>query len=776
MIPKINHNIINQLISKRLIPYLCLSVFVGTLCFYSCKSPETQTKRLFMQSKRANLEIPASSLDSTGQSVLVEQVSYQHQDNQYRIVEEQDSINRVSASINEVQQLNQVTVTAQLKQKFAPERDGKVDVDFIVRVPKELLSDNWQVHLSPRLLANDSVVQLKSLVIKGKDFVSKLQNDSLAFEAYQNSIIDASAYDSLFLDRAAIAKGLNKRQRHYWNLYQKEYQQVHNYFEWKHKMQQRYNLFNAKMQGNRLGLYHKYMLDKEEKSIRLQAIGADTVGLGEQYTKKYQKRTKLLPAYHMERELSLSKVPGKYKHFFLNEPSIDNLDNNSTTEHDSIQIAKHSYFYDKIAENEQKDKDRERVKKRLIPLSEIDNVRLDSIVDNTSDFVYYYRQQYPVEAGLSRLRIAMTGKITATDLSVYNLPKADTLNYIISSLVQLVDTSLIIKKTKLYRNMYDQMTIHPQFEANKSIFKVGYMDNQQQVDTLMNRYMHLTEGMGLRMDSLIITSRSSLDGSYESNYELSRKRALAIQNYLEANYSQIPNGVIRTIAKGEDWQGFANLLKTRDDIANKDSILSMITHAVYPDQTEKDIKSRYKSDYNIIQKHIYPQLRAMDISFHVSRAEMTSNEAIQEEEKEGYAEGLDLLQNRQYWEAIEILKDYPDYNTALCLACMGYNGKAYDILTDLPQTANNEYLLAIVSSRMDKKDQAVNHLLKSIELNPDKSARIELDSEIINLVNEYNLRGKIRQLESSFDYTQVYSDEEESTSDESTSDESSSDE
>ena len=86
---------------------------------------------------------------------------------------------------------------------------------------------------------------------------------------------------------------------------------------------------------------------------------------------------------------------------------------------------------------------------------------------------------------------------------------------------------------------------------------------------------------------------------------------------------------------------------------------------------------------------------------------------------------------------------------------MGYNGKAYDILVGLPETANNSYLLSIVAVRMDRKDQAVECLLRAIELDPSKIYRIGLDPEVTGLVEKYKLKSRIEQLADSLEYISV---------------------
>lgn len=737
--------IFNKYSALRIVSYTCLGLLF-TFCGHSCKSEDLMTKPLFMQSKGVYLEIPESMTDEKGNALLSEYVDYRNEDNISVTINKQDSANRAKTSINDVQRLNEVTVTAKLKQKFAPERDGKVNVDFIVKVPKELLSTDWRLTLSPKLLHNDSIVLLQDLVIKGSNFYNKQKADLESFAEYESSIIPESAYDSLFLDHKSVSRDLRKRQEFYWNQYSEQYNEVKNYYDWKYKVSDRYAGVNSKYEGKRLGIYHDYMRKADNESMRLLAADVDTTGINNKYMKRYNKRIRLLSPFYRKKDLTIKKVPKKYKDFFLNEPSFNDLMGRSTTDKDSIGIAKHLYYFDLIAENEFKEERRDEIRKRMMPFPlENSGMLLDTIVDGGSDFVYYYKKEYPVTSGLDRLRITMNGKVIATDKSTYNLSQSDTLNYLISSLVQLVDTSLIVKKTKLYRNMYDILSIYPEFEFNRNQFSLNYKNNREQVDTLMKFYRKMTRDMGLNMDSMVINSRVSLDGNYDQNYKLSEKRAEAFKSYLETYYKDdVSDNIIRIKPRGEDWQGLVDEIKKRDDIVNTDSILAQIERTVNPDETEREIQKLYRNDYKIIKNEIYPKLRRMDISFHVSRPDMAVSDTIIRETQDGYEEGLRLLQNREYWQALEILKNYPDYNAALCLACMGYNGKAYDLLIRLTPNSNTEYLLSIVTQRLNKEEEAIAHLLKAVELDSRKAFRWMLDSEVSALVSKYNLQGQIQ--------------------------------
>lgn len=102
-----------------------------------------------------------------------------------------------------------------------------------------------------------------------------------------------------------------------------------------------------------------------------------------------------------------------------------------------------------------------------------------------------------------------------------------------------------------------------------------------------------------------------------------------------------------------------------------------------------------------------------------------------------YAEGIRLLQEREYRAALKILEKYPDYNTALCLTCLGYHSEAADLLSQLPKSARREYIHAVVCARLQNAYEAVDHLLEACRRDPDMVLRVNLDPELSDLVPQF---------------------------------------
>lgn len=762
------------------------------------KVPKTKedalVKNLFMQSRRPSIELPyVEGADNTGRAVVSEQVTFTNPE----IITKTSPEENKEVNLNEVQQLNEVIITA--KSRFTPEQNGRVNVDFVVRVPKELLSTNFRVTLTPKLLYNDSIVPLQTLLLKGLEFSTRQKQSYKEYEDYVNSIVSKSHYDSIFVDYNGVRQDIESQQKFYYEQYHKEWSRQSDFEEWKANKDKAEAIQEAAKVGFDRKQYHENVRKAREQAMKEVAKGKDTTGFFARYMKKVMKPADLDKGilkveqkndYRLDFYKEYSKkarervikdwingkdtmgayvrymkgfdknfktmvldgeditgIPERFKDIYKSGRGMDEIINQSFTEQDSIYIAQNRYKFEDIALNEMKDAMREEKRKELIIFPYERGARLDTMIQTDRDFVYYYKQDYSISPGMKSIRLVLNTQIDAIDRSRFVQPLSDTLAYFISSLSQLVDTSLITKKTTVHRDMYNTMVVYPKFPPGKFTFNPTYKDNKEQTDRVLDSYRTFTDEGKLIMDSIIIRVSTALDGDFDKNYELSMKRSKALKDYFVKSLggSAAIEAVFKTRHSGEDWNTLARLITQRTDLVNKAEILDMLREAVYPDQTEENIRKTYPKDFVIINDSIYPLLSKADIIFNMTRPGMTEEVVVNKEIRPDYGKALDLLQDRKYWDALEILSNYPDYNTALCLICMGYNAKALELLESLPQTSNTEYLLAILSIRSHNDDQAVKHLLKACELDPSKVYRAPLDPEIAGLVRKYDLQKQLNQ-------------------------------
>ena len=691
------------------------------------------TRPLFMQSEYANIELPPQKDGKAGSNIVSEKVTFKNE----------EKINKQTTSDEEIdlskeQQLSEVVVKG--TSRFSPERKGMVDVDFIVKVPKELLSTNWRVYMQPTLLHNDSVVTLESIVLKGEQFYNKQKDDYKTYDAYLASIVGKAAYDSVFLDKEGIRQDIADRQVFFYDQYYKEWSELINYDKWKSSITGLSFAQRARLRGTRDRLFNEYSRKANEQTVRAAALGKDTTGIYPRNMKEYNDKLQRVIQVEMGNEEKLKNIPPQFREFIESGVDINSIINGVVTKQDSMRIANFRYEFEKIAINEMKDEAKDDMFKDMVPFVYETNTRVDSVIGSANDYTFYYKQSYPVSIGLKNVRIFMNSDIDAIDRSKYTLATSDTLSYVISSLAQLADTSYIYKRTTLYRDLYNQMLIYPKFAPNKTAFNINYKDNAKQIESVIETYNAFLEKPDIAIDSIMIRVSTDLDGNYDTNFNHSKKQAESIKGYLAGvlKGNNVEN-LIKIRYQGEDWNTLVSLIKENTEIVNKDSILARLASATFPDDCEKKIKKDFPKDYKIIYETIYPKLAKADIVFNMHRTNITDEIAIDVQERPGYEKALKYLVDRDYKKAFDILADYPDYNTALCLVCLGYNAKALELLKQLPQTANTEYLLAIVSVNGDDELGAVEHLKKAIELDPNKEDRIPLDPEMSNLVKKYNI-------------------------------------
>ena len=98
-----------------------------------------------------------------------------------------------------------------------------------------------------------------------------------------------------------------------------------------------------------------------------------------------------------------------------------------------MDISRHRYFYDRIAENEMNDRNRDEIRRRMIPFPYIDSVMVRQNSDSVSghDYIYNYVYSLPVTDGMKKLRVRLESIVEATDRSTWRPAASD--QYVIAS-------------------------------------------------------------------------------------------------------------------------------------------------------------------------------------------------------------------------------------------------------------------------------------------------------------------------------------------------------
>ena len=373
---------------------------------------------------------------------------------------------------------------------------------------------------------------------------------------------------------------------------------------------------------------------------------------------------------------------------------------------------------------------------RFVKFPYPEDVRLDSLVESRSTVTYYYSQEVKTDETSKKMLVTLQGQVLAVDDSAYRLPPSDTLSYIVSSMLSFVDTvpRYRIRIVDKYLTVEDRNYIQFFVGDTRVVDTLG--DNWRQLDKITGLMRQIVEQQEFWVDTITLTAASSPEGAYAFNDRLSQGRAQALKRYLVRRYGRSIDTMLTVRWVAEDCQELTNRIRTDREVVNRDAILELIAEEMNPDLREQAIRQRFPKDYDYIHAMIYPQLRAVNFRYNLRRKGMVKDTIHTTELDTAYARGVELLQKRKYAKALYILNDYNARTTVVAHLSMDHNERALELLATLPKDAVTEYLRAIASSRLGRKEEGRRHFLEACRLDGRMEYRGNLDPEITELLKQ----------------------------------------
>lgn len=609
--------------------------------------------------------------------------------------------------------LPNVLVTQRLKN--IAERNGMVNLDFIITVPKSLIDAKWQLRVYPRAFKDNSErIDLEPLVLSGADFLKMQERGYAQYKAFISSIIPDSLYWKEMIDHKGVAKALSDLEAEYHNAWRKDILVKNQWIDWRDRLNVRYKIFNDKMRRNRLSI------DVEKNILAI------------------------LPEYWLERTIDKRQVPKTFAEYAWGNKDIVKKE---ITDADRDEIEKRYTDIKRIAENERKKQEKESMFNKLVKFPRM-QARLDSIVEGNEDFQYYYTQQLDADSNTKKIRLVLDGEVVAIDMSTFDVPSSDTLTYYVSAMVDFLDESPRYKTEVVYRQVNKELSAKINFAQGSAVVNPNMGENAQEFEKIKNVIYDLQEIGDLVLDSLRMTGYSSPEGSANFNNKLSKRRTDALKEYLISHkFFGKTTPPIRTTNGGENWRGIDVWLQdsTRHGYSEmqKANIQTLLNKYSDEDAREQALKREMPEVYNKLKEEVYPELRETVFVFLTHRAEMAKDTVHTTVLDTEYDKGRDLLRNRQYKEALELLSAYPrDINYAICLMSLSYDKPALDILEQYyskKENADIDYLKAILYIRLGDVGKSIRHLNKAASLDTRKIFRAQMDPELNKLITQYNL-------------------------------------
>ena len=417
---------------------------------------------------------------------------------------------------------------------------------------------------------------------------------------------------------------------------------------------------------------------------------------------------------------------------------------------------------------------RERMYRRYVKVPIVtDGLKLDTVLQRVNgDFIYHYTQTIQTRPKLRKLDVILSGEIYESDQRIYMIPRSEPLTFYISSLSTFVDNRERYLTKVIERRVEANTACYIEFTSGSSTVDERMGNNPGEIARIKNNLISLMNNEVFDLDSIIVTSSASPEGSSSFNDRLSRKRSESIGDYFSCwmkhyqdsldaergfEVDELGNVIVRERtsipmtgrSNGENW-------RMLDRLIEKDTVLTAEQKLEYGELQEiKDIDIRErrmqgKPWYKHARERLYPRLRTVRFDFHLHRKGMVKDTVHTTVLDSVYMDGVQAIRDRDYERALTLLRPYGDYNTAIAYLCMDYNASAMQILERLEMTAQVNYMLAVLYSRRGEEQKAVECYVRSCSQDPTYVHRGNLDPEISVLIKRYGLNA---QPEDEFEYS-----------------------
>ena len=419
-----------------------------------------------------------------------------------------------------------------------------------------------------------------------------------------------------------------------------------------------------------------------------------------------------------------------------------------------------------VRRNERKIRDKDKMFRKYVKAPFQDgHLRLDTlIVNEAGEFVYNYVQTIATRPRLRKVDIRLQGEVCEQDRRVYDVPPSEPLTFYISSLSAFVDGRERYLDQVVSRRVDLRDEARLLFELGDDAVRQELGDNRLEIDRICGTLGALLADSEFDLDSIVVTAHASPEGSWRTNGELSQRRGRSVGRYFadfmrhyadsldrsqgirmtldgtlaDAEHRERPEIRFSSYAVPENWE----LL---DRLVAEDSWLSEAQKAAYQlrrqeaDPDLRELAMREDDYYPYLSKELYPQLRTVVFDIRLHRRNMLQDTIHTTVLDTVYMNGVQAIRDREYQQALTLLRPYADFNTAIAYCCLDYNASALSILERLDRTAEVNYMLALLYARTGDERSAVACYLHACTQNSAFVHRGNLDPEISALIRKYDL-------------------------------------
>ena len=364
-----------------------------------------------------------------------------------------------------------------------------------------------------------------------------------------------------------------------------------------------------------------------------------------------------------------------------------------------------------------------------------DGLRLDTVLTTAGgEVVYRYVQQVGSRPGLKRIDVALEGRLYEDGEEICQVARPEDIVFYVSSLSSLADPAPRYMVKVLERRVYDNTHAFIDFAQGKADIDTLLPGNSAELSRIRKCIDGVVARDELVLDSLIVTASCSPEGGYSYNSRLSMARSEAVKTLLSGMLDENNAAKLRTGSIPENWERLCRMAK-EDTVLSEASIAEIERASCMEDKDRAETAVlAMLPEYRYLREKIYPRLRTVKFDFYLHRKGMEKDTVHTTALDTVYMHGVEALRNLDYKKAVELLRPYKDYNSALAFLSAGYDHSALDNLEKIKESsARTDYLMAVVLSRLERKREAKEYYLRSVDKDPSMAFRANLDPELADI-------------------------------------------
>ena len=394
-----------------------------------------------------------------------------------------------------------------------------------------------------------------------------------------------------------------------------------------------------------------------------------------------------------------------------------------------------------------------------------EGIKLDTVLrDIQGNFVFQYTQTIKTRPKLRKVDVILSGDIYEQDQHLYTMPRSEPLTFYISSLSSFVDNTERYMTRILERKAAANTACYVDFAQGKSDIDMSLGHNEEEMGRIRGNIAELLQNTTFDLDSIVIAASASPEGTTKANGQLAEKRAASVAGYFQdyiRHYrdsvrknsfslevdengrekmvrTEIPSIGFSSRSNGENWP-YLTVLVDEDSVMTQADKFNFMKKLEISDVDAREKEMQSEPYYKYMRENLYPRLRTVKFDFFLHRKGMIKDTVHTTVLDSTYMQGVEYLREREYEKALNLLRDYRDYNTAIAYVSLDYNASAMAILQDLPKTPQVNYMLALLYARNNDEQKAVQHYLDACKQEHSYVFRGNLDPEIYVLIQRYGL-------------------------------------